>query len=115
MENVIYNELRSREYRVDVGIVEVRTTKKDNGTFRKQLEVDFVVNSGYERYYIQSALSMPNDEKKRQETASFNQISDSFKKLIIVKDDIMPYKDNNGYSIIGLFDFLLNKDILVNF
>ena len=115
MENVIYNELRSRGFRVDVGIVEVRTTKKDNGTFRKQLEVDFVVNSGYERYYIQSALSMPNDEKKRQETASFNQISDSFKKLIIVKDDIMPYKDNNGYSIIGLFDFLLNKDILVNF
>jgi len=109
MENIIYNELRSRGYRVDVGIVDVRTTNSQKKTVRKQLEVDFVVNHGDERYYIQSALSLPNKEKIEQETASFHQIADSFNKIIIVKDDIMPYKDDNGYLHIGLFDFLLNN------
>ncbi len=106
MENVIYNELRSRGYRVDVGIMEERTTNKKNETIRRQLEVDFVVNRGDTRYYIQSAYSIPNNEKKEQETASLRMIGDSFKKIIVVYDDIMPYRDENGYHIMGLFDFL---------
>lgn len=112
MENVIYNELRSRGCRVDVGIWEVKTTNRKNETVRKQLEVDFVANRGYERYYIQSAFALPDREKKEQETASLKRIEDSFKKVIIVKDDIMPYKDENGYLIVGLFDFLLDRDCL---
>lgn len=112
MENVVYNELRARSYRVDVGIVEVRTSNKQNITVRKQLEVDFVANRGSERYYIQCALDMPTQEKKNQETASFRNIKDAFRKIIIVNNDIMPYNDENGYYIIGLFDFLLNKDSL---
>jgi uncharacterized protein len=112
MENIIFNELRSRGYRVDVGVVEVKTTNKLGTSIRKQLEVDFVVNQGDDRYYIQSALAMPDKEKKEQETASFRQITDSFKKIIVVKDDIMPYHDENGFFIMGIFDFLLDKDSL---
>lgn len=112
MENVIYNELRSRGYRVDVGIVKVRQANKQNEIVRKQLEVDFVANRGNERYYIQSALALPTKEKKEQETASLSSIKDAFRKIIVVKDDIMPYNDVNGYLIIGLFDFLLDKDCL---
>ena len=112
MENVIYNELRSRGCRVDVGTWEVKTTNRKNETVRKQLEVDFVANRGYERYYIQSAFALPDREKKEQETASLKRIEDSFKKVIIVKDDIMPYKDENGYLIVGLFDFLLDRNCL---
>lgn len=112
MENVVYNELRSRSYRVDVGLVEVRTTNKQKETVRKQLEVDFVANRGSERCYIQCTLSLPTREKKAQETASLSHIKDSFRKIIVVKDDIMPYNDENGYKIIGLFDFLLNPSSL---
>lgn len=112
MENVIYNELRMRGFRVDVGFVELRTSDKNGSSVRKQLEVDFVANRGSQRYYIQSALAIPTAEKKEQETASFRQIDDSFKKVIVVKDDIMPYHDNSGYLIMGLFDFLLNPDSL---
>ena len=115
MENVIYNELRLRGYRVDVGIVEARTTNKRNESIRKQLEVDFVANRGYDRYYIQSVLSLPDREKKEQEIASLRRIEDSFKKILLVKDDIMPYKDENGYLILGLFDFLMDKDSLEKF
>ena len=105
MENIIYNELRSRGYRVDVGMVEVRTS-----TERKQLEVDFVANKGDRRYYIQSAYSLPDEAKREQELASLKRISDSFKKIIIVRDDIAPYYDDNGVRIMGLMDFLLNAD-----
>ena len=115
MENIIYNELRLRGYRVDVGIVEIRTTNKRNESIRKQLEVDFVANRGYDRYYIQSVLSLPDREKKEQEIASLRRIEDSFKKILLVKDDIMPYKDENGYLILGLFDFLMDKDSLEKF
>lgn len=107
MENIIYNELRSRGYRVDVGSVEVR--KNDS---RKQLEVDFVVNRGDFRCYIQSAMAIPDKEKKEQETASLKNINDLFKRIIIVKDDIVPHYDENGYFIIGLFDFLLKPNSL---
>lgn len=112
MENVIYNELRSRKFRVDVGMVEVREKDNQNRSLRKQLEVDFVANQGDKRFYIQSALSMPNAEKERQESASLLHIGDTFKRIIIVKDDIMPYHNENGFLIIGLFDFLLNKNAL---
>ena len=103
MENVIYNELRSRGYTVDVGIVDVRTASE-----RKQLEVDFVANKADERIYIQSALALPDKEKREQELASLQRISDSFKKVIVVRDDIAPYHDENGVLTIGLMDFLLN-------
>lgn len=106
MENVIYNELRSHGYSVDVGIVDVRTA-----TLRKQLEVDFVANKGDMRYYIQSAFALPNEEKREQELASLKRINDSFKKIIIVREDIAPYHDDNGVLNIGLMDFLLNDNI----
>ena len=107
MENVIYNELRSRGFCVDVGMVEVRTS-----TERKQLEVDFVANMSDRRYYIQSAFSMPDDAKREQKCASLKRIDDSFKKIIIVRDDIRPYHDNNGFYLVGLMDFLLEPNLM---
>ncbi len=106
MENVIYNELRSRGYSVDVGIVDVRTA-----TERKQLEVDFVANKGDIRYYIQSAFALPDEEKREQELASLKRINDSFKRVIIVRNDIAPYHDDNGVLIVGLMDFLLKTNV----
>lgn len=112
MENIIYNELRTRGFHVDVGMVEERTTDKNNRTIRKQYEVDFVANQGNKRYYIQSAFAMPNEAKIRQETASLTRIDDSFKKIIIVKDNIMPKRDEKGIVTIGIMDFLLYPDSL---
>jgi hypothetical protein len=112
MENVIYNELRIRGYQVDVGIVECRTTREGKSE-RRQYEVDFVANKGDQRYYIQSAFSIPDEEKMRQETASFRGINDSFKRVVVVKDHITPYRNEQGYFFVGLFDFLLNPDILI--
>ena len=112
MENIIYNELRIRGYHVDVGMVEERTTDKNNKTIRKQYEVDFVANQGNRRYYIQSAFAMPNEMKVKQETASLTRIDDSFKKIIVVKDDIMPKRDEHGIVTIGIMDFLLRPDSL---
>ncbi len=108
MENIIYNELRVRGYKVDVGMVEQRVVEKNGNMVRKQLEVDFVVNQGSKRYYIQSAFAMPTKEKEEQEMASLLKINDSFKKIIIVKDDIKPKRDENGITTIGMLDFLLN-------
>lgn len=107
MENVIYNELRLRGFCVDVGMVETRTA-----TERKQLEVDFVANMADRRYYIQSAFAMPDDDKREQESASLKRIDDSFKKIIIMRDDIKPYHDNNGFYMVGLMDFLLKPDLI---
>ena len=112
MENIIYNELRTRGYHVDVGMVEVREPDKSGKLFRKQLEVDFVVNQGSQRYYIQSAFAMPTLEKEAQESASLLRIKDSFKKIIIVKDDIKPKRNEDGILTIGLKDFLLDKNSL---
>jgi hypothetical protein len=112
MENVIYNELRVRGYQVDVGVVDCRTTS-DGKSVRNQYEVDFVANKADKRYYIQSAFSIPDDEKMRQETASFRGINDSFKRVLVVKDYITPYRNEQGYFIVGLFDFLLDPDILI--
>ena len=110
MENVIYNELRRCSYSVDVGMIEVRSA-----TQRKQLEVDFVANKGDKRYYIQSDFALADEQKLKQELASLKKINDSFKKIIITRDDIAPYHDDNGVLIIGLMDFLLRdyKDQLI--
>ena len=110
MENVIYNELTRRGFGVDVGLVEI--AKKENGkTIRKQYEVDFVCNRGSERYYVQSAYDIGNEEKRQQENQSLIHINDSFKKILIVKDSIIPYYDNNGFYNMGLLDFLLQSDL----
>lgn len=113
MENLIYNELRRRGYKVDVGVVEQRTVDKSGKWQRRQLEVDFVVNVGNTKYYIQSALALPDEEKRQQEIASLMRISDSFKKIIIVKDDITPWTDDQGIMTIGLFDFFMNPGLLL--
>lgn len=112
MENIIYNELKIRGFNVDVGLVEHRTTDKNGKTIRKQYEVDFVANQGGQRYYIQSAFVMPTDAKERQESASLLNINDSFKKIIIVKEHIMPKCNDAGIVTIGLFDFLLKPELM---
>jgi hypothetical protein len=111
MENVIYNELRIRGFQVDVGVVDCRTTRNGQ-SIRKQYEVDFVANMGSQRYYIQSAFAMPTEEKEQQESASLHNIDDSFKKIIVVKDNIMPKRNEQGIITIGLFDFLLKPELL---
>lgn len=113
MENIIYNELLFRGFSVDVGMVEIETTDKNGKSIRKNLEVDFVVNDFDKRYYIQSAFAIPDEEKMRQETASFRSINDSFKRVVIVKDDIKPYRNDKGDLFIGLFDFLLDPELLI--
>ncbi len=112
MENILYNELRRRGCKVDVGMMEQRFVDKDGKWQRKQLEVDFVVNEGSQRYYIQSALALPDEEKRQQEMASLLKINDSFKKVIVVKDDIKPWRDENGILTIGLLDFLMDENSL---
>ena len=112
MENIIYNELRTRGYSVDVGMVEIRKPDKDGKWIRTQLEVDFIANLGSKKYYVQSALSIPDREKEIQESRSLININDSFKKVIIVKDHIMPRRNEEGILTIGLFDFLLKENSL---
>ena len=108
MENIIYNELKTRGYLVDVGIVEHKD-KTDDGTYRKrQYEVDFIANLAGKRYYIQSALSLLDEGKLEQETRSLSLIRDSFKKIVITRDRIKPRRTEDGILIINLFDFLLN-------
>ena len=108
MENVIYNDLIRRGFDVDVGVVEQNVRDDSGKKIRKQLEVDFVVNRGCNRYYIQSALSVADPDKKNQEIASLLRIPDSFEKIVIVKDYIKPWQDENGIRYIGIEDFLLN-------
>ena len=108
MENIIYNELLYRGYNVDVGVVEIR-----ENNIRKQTEVDFVCNQADKRYYIQSALSLPTREKTLQEERPLMNINDNFKKIIIVKDNIKPWTTEEGISVIGIQEFLLNKDSLL--
>ena len=112
MENVIYNELRIRGYRVDVGVVPI-TEKNENGqTVRKQLEVDFICNLGSMKYYIQSAFSIPDEEKRAQEIRPFKKIDDSFKKIVITKDIVAPYYDENGILTMNIYDFLMDEKSL---
>lgn len=105
MENVIYNELLMRGYNVDVGVVELR-----QGDDRKQIEIDFVVNRGSQRYYIQSAYAIPSEEKWRQETRPLEAVGDSFKKIVIVKDDILLRRDDRGITTLSLRQFLLDEN-----
>lgn len=107
MENAIYNELRGRGYSVDVGLVTVNGKNAEGVSVRKQLEVDFVCNRGSERLYIQSALTLPSQEKIEQETQSLRRIGDEFRKLVIAGDNILPARDDTGISYMNVFDFML--------
>lgn len=112
MENVIYNELLMRGYQVDVGIVEIFEKNENDKYVRKQIEVDFVANKGEERCYIQSAFSLPTPEKVQQEERPLRNIPDSFKKFIIIKDNILTRRDETGLITMGLKEFLMNKNSL---
>jgi predicted AAA+ superfamily ATPase len=109
MENVLFNDLRRRGFDVDVGVVEVNTTEPGGKKVRKQLEVDFVVNRGTQRYYIQSALTVADPEKRKQETESLKRIPDSFKKIVVVREDIIPWHDEDGILYLGVEQFLLDE------
>ena len=112
MENLIYNELRLRGMSVDVGVV-VKNEKDANGvSVRKQLEVDFVCNQGSQRYYIQSALRLPSEEKREQEVRSLKSINDSFRKFVITEDLISRYHDNEGITYMNIYEFLLDENSL---
>ena len=108
MENVIYNELCMRGYNVDVGVVPITEKNEDGKPIRKQLEVDFICNSGSLRYYIQSAYSIPDEQKRMQEIRPFRKIDDSFKKILITRDIVKPHYDDNGILTLNIFDFLLD-------
>lgn len=112
MENVLYCDLIRRGFDVDVGVVEKNIVTDEGKKVRKKLEVDFVINRGNQRYYIQSALSIADPEKHLQETASLIQIPDSFKKIIVIRDNIKPWQDENGILYIGIEQFLLDNTIL---
>ncbi len=112
MENIIFNELIVRGYGVDVGMVEIKKLDKNGSWSRTQLEVDFIATLGSKKYYVQSALSIPDREKEIQESRSLTNINDSFKKIIVVKDNIMPRRNEEGILTIGLFDFLLDENSL---
>lgn len=112
MENVIYNELRMRGYSVDVGVIEINERTSDGTYARKQIEIDFVANKGSQRYYIQSAFALPSLEKVAQEERPLKNVPDSFKKIIVVKDNIMLRRDDNGITTMGLKQFLLDPHSL---
>ena len=112
MENIIYNELRVRGFSVDVGLVEINTSGSDGKHIRKQLEVDFVANRGSRRYYVQSAFEMATGEKREQEERPLLKIGDSFKKIIVVKDNIMLKRDEFGIATMGIRQFLLDGNSL---
>lgn len=112
MENIVYNELLIRGYNVDVGVVEIFGRDKEDKRIRKQLEVDFVVNQGNQRYYIQVAYDMTSEEKQTQEFNSLRKIPDSFKKIVILNGSKKPWRNDEGFVIMGMKYFLLNADSL---
>jgi len=112
MENIIYNELLIRGFNVDVGVVEHSERDENGKVVRKRLEVDFVCNRGNQRYYIQSAFSIPDNDKMQQEQKSLVNIGDSFKKIIVVKDRIKLWRNEEGIVVMGIMDFLLNPNSL---
>lgn len=112
MENIIYNELRIRGYHVDVGVVEVFGKNQENKTTKKQFEVDFIATKGSEKYYIQSAFSISNIEKLQQEQNSLVNINDSFKKIIVVRDNIKVRRNDYGIVTMGICNFLLDENSL---
>lgn len=109
MENIAFNELIARGYDVDVGIVEYNHKNSQGKNIRSQLEIDFVANKGSLRYYIQSALNIDSEEKRDQETNSLKRVPDSFRKIVVVRDDIIPWHDDNGILYIGIEQFLLDE------
>jgi predicted AAA+ superfamily ATPase len=111
MENILFNELLVRGYNVDVGVVEVRKNAKEGSGFKK-LEIDFVCNRGNQRYYIQSAFDMSVQQKFIQEQEPLIKTNDSFKKIIVVKENIKAWRNEQGILIMGLKEFLLNRDSL---
>ena len=112
MENVLYSDLKRRGFDVDVGMVEYNCVDGDGKKIRKNLEVDFVVNRGDQRCYIQSALTAADPKKKEQETESLKRIPDFFKKLVVVRDDINPWRDENGILFISVEQFLLDESAI---
>lgn len=112
MENIVYNELLVRGYNVDVGIVDAFAKNKEGKRVHKQLEVDFVVNQGSQRYYIQVACDMTSEEKQTQELYSLRNIPDSFKKIVIVDGTAKPWRNDEGFVIMGMKYFLLHADSL---
>lgn len=110
MENIIYNELCNRDFSVDVGVVEYCYKDENKKSKRVQLEIDFVANKGSKKYYIQSALTVGNEEKRQQEVRSLNRVGDSFKKIVVVKDNIIPWHDDDGILYIGIERFLLDDN-----
>lgn len=110
MENIIYNELCIRDFTVDVGVVEYCYKDEHKKSKRTQLEIDFVANKGSKKYYIQSALTIADEEKRNQEIRSLKRIGDSFKKIVVVKDNILPWYDNDGILYIGIEQFLLDQN-----
>ena len=112
MENIIYNELLIRGYSVDVGIVEYNYTDREGKNRKTRLEVDFVANAGSRRYYIQSALTVGEEEKREQEVRPFARIPDSFKKIVVVKDNIIPWHDEKGILYVGIERFLLEENAM---
>ena len=112
MENIIYNELLAREFDVDVGVVEYYYKNEEGKKVHSQLEIDFVANNGSNRHYIQSALTVGDEEKRLQEINSLNKVADSFKKIVVVKDDIIPWHDEKGILYIGIEQFLLDENAI---
>ena len=112
MENAVYNELLSRGYAVDVGVVETRKRNQEGKQEKRKLEIDFVANMGSRRYYIQSAFQIPDQEKERQEKESLNNVDDSFKKIVLVKDVVKISRDEKGIVTMSIYDFLIDKDSL---
>lgn len=112
MENVIFNELRIRGYSVDVGVIEINEKGSDGKYKRKQIEIDFVANKGNKRYYVQSAFALPSAEKIEQEERPLRSTNDSFKKIIVVKDNIKLRRNINGIVTMGLKQFLLDENSL---
>ena len=109
MENIIYNELCGRDFNVDVGVVEYCYKDEEKKSKRAHLEIDFVANKGSKKYYVQSALTVADEEKREQEVRSLNRVGDSFKKIVVVKDNIIPWHDDNGILYIGIEQFLLDE------
>ena len=112
MENIIYNELVARGYRVDVGAVESWITDKDGKRKRVSLEIDFVLNQSGERIYIQSAYSLPTIEKQQQEQRSMVTINDNFRKIIVTADDVKPWTNEQGIKFVNVWDFLLDASLI---
>ena len=112
MENVIYNELRSRGYLVDVGHVTISENNDDGKLVRKNLEVDFICTKGSKKYYVQSAYKLDDSDKMEQEIRPFKRINDSFKKIVITSDTPKPFYSDDGILMMNVYDFLLNQDSL---